>query len=147
MPTILIATDFSEAAREAVKQGSALAKELGASIELVSVVPTQTPLFPDQPLNIEAVASLEERDEADARAALEKIGRGSPVPVRRTVLHGRPADAIAEHAEKRRARMIVVGSEGHSQVGSLLLGSTTDRLLRRSSVPVLVVRPKAKKGR
>lgn len=55
------------------------------------------------------------------------------------VIRGRVADAILERTEKLAADAIIVGSNGHNRARSLLLGSVTDALLRRSTVPVIVV--------
>jgi nucleotide-binding universal stress UspA family protein len=62
------------------------------------------------------------------------------VSVRPSVVHELPTPALLEYA--RTARLIVVGSRGHSQIGGLLLGSTSQALIARSTSPVVVVRPR-----
>src|SRR5262249_36197621 len=52
---------------------------------------------------------------------------------------GTPAAGLIQVAEERGARMIVVGTRGEGLVKSVLVGSTSQKLLHRSSVPVLVV--------
>lgn len=53
---------------------------------------------------------------------------------------GRPAQAIVDHAEEEGFDHIVVGSHGRSGVPRILLGSVAETVVRRSSVPVTVVR-------
>lgn len=50
------------------------------------------------------------------------------------------ADAILDHAERSDAEVIVIGSRKRSSVGKFLLGSTTQRVLLDSAVPVLVIK-------
>jgi nucleotide-binding universal stress UspA family protein len=56
------------------------------------------------------------------------------------LVHGKPATALLAVADQRDARMIVVGSCGESPLRSLILGSTTYKVLNQSQRPVLVVR-------
>jgi nucleotide-binding universal stress UspA family protein len=53
---------------------------------------------------------------------------------------GRPADMIAEAAERLSADIIVMGSRGHSEVGGILLGSVTHRVLHTAPCNVLVIK-------
>ena len=55
-------------------------------------------------------------------------------------LKGDPAQCIAQKATEGRYDLIVMGSHGHSAIGSLLLGSVTQRVLASCRVPVLIVR-------
>lgn len=55
------------------------------------------------------------------------------------VIEGSVAETILESAVHLNADTIVVGSNGHNRLRSLFMGSVTDALLRRSTVPVLVV--------
>jgi nucleotide-binding universal stress UspA family protein len=52
------------------------------------------------------------------------------------------ADAILDQAERSEADLIVIGSRKRSPVGKFLLGSTTQRVLLDSGVPVLVIKAK-----
>jgi nucleotide-binding universal stress UspA family protein len=58
------------------------------------------------------------------------------------VLWGRPSDALVERAEGMKASLLVIGTHGRSAIEQLLLGSTAERIVRRSTVPVLTVREK-----
>jgi nucleotide-binding universal stress UspA family protein len=56
------------------------------------------------------------------------------------VITGQPVDEIVSHAEKVDADMIVMGSHGQGMLADVTMGSTSRRVLRRSSRPALVVR-------
>ncbi|TPE49337.1 universal stress protein [Maribrevibacterium harenarium] len=55
------------------------------------------------------------------------------------VVHGIPADAIQKAAEKLGADMIVMNSRTHSRIGQMVIGSTANKVVHHSRVPVLVV--------
>jgi nucleotide-binding universal stress UspA family protein len=60
--------------------------------------------------------------------------------IRETVAHGSAADAIATFAQAEKPDLIVMGSHGHSALGSMLLGSVASGVLARCKVPVLLIR-------
>lgn len=88
-------------------------------------------------------AQEDERNRAEARTYLDdvmarsKIGGASP---RAEVIMGKPADAIAEYAEKNGVDLIVIATHGRSGVSRWVFGSVADRVLRSACVPVLMVR-------
>ncbi|MBI4600377.1 MAG: universal stress protein [Planctomycetes bacterium] len=57
------------------------------------------------------------------------------------VASGLPWEKITEHARANAADLIVLGQHGHGLLDRLLVGSTTDRVLRKAPCPILVVRP------
>ena len=69
-------------------------------------------------------------------AATERVDR----PVETATLVGRPAHAIVEFAEDNAFDSIVMGSHGRDGVSRILLGSVAETVVRRSPVPVTVVR-------
>jgi nucleotide-binding universal stress UspA family protein len=56
------------------------------------------------------------------------------------VTRGHPVTEILEQAEKRKCDLIVMGTHGHGVLEDVLMGSTAQRVIRRSQIPVLVVR-------
>jgi nucleotide-binding universal stress UspA family protein len=141
MKRILIATDGSPSASEAVAFGVELAAEHGAEVIFAHVVPTfdVTPAtgfgaiggaFPhevrehDRTLLDEAVAVADEHEVASIAA----------------ILRGDTVDEIVAYADSEDVDMIVVGSRGHSALASALLGSVSRGILGETKRPVLVVR-------
>jgi nucleotide-binding universal stress UspA family protein len=140
MKRILIATDGSAAAREAVEVGVELARDEGAEVMFAHVVPLSLTV----PMNgFGLMASVpceptdwDERVLDDEEALAECEG----VPARRTLLRGDPVLEIVRQADAIDADLIVVGSRGHGVVASALLGSVSRGILAHSKRPVLVVR-------
>jgi nucleotide-binding universal stress UspA family protein len=140
MKRILIATDGSAAAHEAVELGVELAKHEGASVIFVHAVPIQD-LVSVNGFGLLGhvryeVTDADERVLADALAVAEC----EDVPARTMLLRGDPVTEIVEHAEAMDADLVIVGSRGHGTLTSALLGSVSRGVLRASKRPVLVVR-------
>ena len=62
------------------------------------------------------------------------------VPQTRPLLDGEPYIALIDYAKEQEMDMIVLGIRGHTLLEKLLVGSTTDRLIRHAPSPVLAVR-------
>jgi nucleotide-binding universal stress UspA family protein len=143
MKRILIATDGSAAAQEAVELGVELARDEGAEAIFVHVVP----LSHTVPMNGFGLANYvpyeptdwDERMLEEARAVAERHG----VPAAAELLRGDPVTEIVARADTIDADLIVVGSRGHGAVASALLGSVSRGVLGESRRPVLVVRAAA----
>ena len=143
MKRILIATDGSAAANEAVKIGVELARDEGAEAIFVHVVTTADMVamngfglggyVPNEPTD------WDEHILDDAQAVAESEG----VPAGTALLRGDPVVEIAGHADAVDADLIVVGSRGHGAFTSGLLGSVSRGILGRWKRPVLVVRAAA----
>jgi nucleotide-binding universal stress UspA family protein len=120
MRTLVIATDGSPSAREAVAFGLGLAHELDAAVVFAHV----------------ACGHGGERlplEEATASA------RSRGVSATTEVLVGDPADEIVAYADSIDADAIVVGTRGHGGIAGALLGSVSQRVLCDARRPVLVV--------
>jgi nucleotide-binding universal stress UspA family protein len=134
---ILVAFDNSSHAWRALEQAVALAKERDAELTLMTVV--QEPRVVASPY----VVPLVDTDElvSEAEAELEKAAVSVPdgIPVKKVVGRGDSADEIIRRAEADADDVIVIGTRGHSDAASLVIGSVSHEVIRRSPVPVLVV--------
>jgi nucleotide-binding universal stress UspA family protein len=125
---ILIAVDGSDCADRAASYGFELAEEYGASVDVLHVLETES--GPDaRDVSERANALLEET------AALAD----STVAIETHLESGRPAPTVSDFARDHDADLIVMGRRGRTGLGARLLGSTTERVLRRTQVPVLTV--------
>jgi nucleotide-binding universal stress UspA family protein len=136
---ILVPTDFSDCAKQAVTYASELAKRFGAELYLLHVVqppvayPYAVPLF-DEAAHPEASAAkeLEALEVADG----EQIYR-----VERSIRTGTPFVEIVRHAKESEVDLIVIGTHGLTGLTHMLLGSVAEKVVRKASCPVLTVRP------
>ena len=140
MKRILIATDGSEPALEAIDFGLELAHEQGAEVTFVHVTaPIEWAVYPFGPLD--AIPNeAPDVDEDDAlRAAMAKAG-SSGVSARPVSILGDPVLELPAYAERMEASLIVIGSRGLGGVTSALLGSVSKGVLKHANRPVLIVR-------
>jgi nucleotide-binding universal stress UspA family protein len=133
---IVWATDGSDAADKALLYVEGLAKQDSASVEVVHVVEYLVgghlvePLQVDEP---ELQQKFEQQVEQLKSAGIDAELKVVP-GLQRVAAH-----AIAETAQEDGADLIVVGTRGHSALGSLVIGSVTQRLLHISNCPVFAV--------
>jgi nucleotide-binding universal stress UspA family protein len=143
METILIATDGSPSAREAVEFGLALAYEQGAEAIVAHVVPAYDVL----PVSGFALSGAlpHVRTPADTAPLEEatRIAKDLSVHTRSKLLTGNPVDEIVAYADAIDADLIVVGSRGHGAIATTLVGSVSRGALHEARRPVLVVRGQA----
>ena len=132
--SILVATDGSDNAGAALEHALDVAVTADATVYVVTVVdPGSSMRF--------GVAEVEEIDDA-AREVIDEIVEAyadHDVEIRGDVRRGKPADVLLRYAEEIDADLIVAGQHGDDGLSGAILGSTTDRLTRLTSVPVLVV--------
>jgi nucleotide-binding universal stress UspA family protein len=142
---VLVATDFGDCSRAAVEQAVSLAEFLGASLCVVHVI--HVPYSYVSSLMGELMTQLQDRARTDLEQALEPLRRRIP-GVSGVVRWGIVAEEIFALAHDSHADLIVTGAHGtgaHNHVQAHLhltwpiLGSTAERIVRDSSVPVLTV--------
>lgn len=137
---IVVATDFSAAAKRAVSRAALIAQQHGAELHLVHVV-SPLSLYPGQ--DIGSVAD-DGTPLADARAQLDAAAQGlhQRYGLRARVAEriGRAHTQIAEYVDEIAADLVVAGARGENSMLRLLLGSTALRLVRVCRCPVLIVR-------
>lgn len=141
---ILIATDGSELATNAVEQGLALAKALSAKATAVTVTESWVPMVAG---DMAIAFPVEEYEQGCAASAAKILGVVSDVARRIEVacetLHVKdqfPAEGIIETAKARNCDLIVMASHGRRGITRLLLGSQANEVVTHSTVPVLICR-------
>lgn len=145
MMRILVATDGSPHAKRAAELAARLARELRtAEIVLVNAghIPALALGGPGADMMVD-YAVLEEGFEKAGRAILEEskaVFHGVDVPVTTQYRRGEPSREILAAAAEAKANFIVMGSRGLGQIGGLILGSVSERVLHGAHIPVLIVR-------
>jgi nucleotide-binding universal stress UspA family protein len=137
-PTVICPIDFSDASRSALYHAAAIADHFGAQLTVLAV---DDPLLAEVAASSGRIPSLAEETERELRRFAADPLNHAPSRALHTeflVRVGKPAAIILDIAHGRRADLIVMGSHGRSGVGKLFFGSTTERVLRETTVPVLV---------
>ena len=162
---ILYATDLSENARFAFAYAVSLADLYGAKLTMLHVLPEVSELMDKHVIGYidpEKWEEIKAQHFKEAKEAL--IGKSKDHLAIKQVLHqfsekvkegqegegfitddiiverGNPVEQILKYAEERRCDLIVVGTHGQGTLEDVMIGSTARRIVRRSKVPVLVVR-------
>lgn len=139
---ILIATDYSECSRHAMKFASSLARDLGAHMLIVHVSNREPSpvgeLFDEGP-------QVDPAELHDLRAIVptfpevsyeHHLLQGTPGSVDAV----KPADEIVRFAEQQGVDAIVIGTHGRSGLQHLLMGSVGESVVRAASCPVITVK-------
>jgi nucleotide-binding universal stress UspA family protein len=136
--TIMIATDGSEQAAGALDVAIELAKDAGAKLEVLSV----RPLRPagrggagPAVLEVEEQGGAQHIAEAGVTTAV-----AAGVEATAHIAHGDVVDCICDASNSLAVELLVIGSRGHGAVAGALLGSVSHALIKRSQVPVTIVR-------
>jgi nucleotide-binding universal stress UspA family protein len=142
--SIVVGTDGSETAREAVRQAVELAKSVGAELLLVSAyqpvsrvtVSNEIRHVPD---DVQWMVSARE-DVATLLSEAAATAEAAGIAVQTFPRQGDPADAILDVAEERDADLIVVGNKGMTGAKRFLLGSVPNRVSHHAPCSVLIIR-------
>ena len=137
-PTVLCPIDFSDASRAALCYGAAIADHFGARLMVLTI---EDPLLAEVAATTGLAPSLRSETERELRKLLAETlperDRGAN-RIEMRVAAGKPAAQILDAATDLHAELIVMSSHGRSGVRKMFFGSTTERVLRETRVPVLV---------
>ncbi len=142
--SIVVGTDGSETAGEAVRQATDLAKSVGAKVHLVSAYEpvSRTRLREEQqdvPRDLEWMVNAREDVNATLKEASDRLSEEG-VPVETFAREGDPADAILDVAEEQGADLVVVGNKGMTGAKRFLLGSVPNKVSHHAPCSVMIIR-------
>jgi nucleotide-binding universal stress UspA family protein len=138
MKNILVPCDFSKPAINAFRFALDVASQSRGKIYLINVL--ELPVVHDPQLTVAApfISDWGDKIEGDLNKLIAKYK--TDVKVIRGVEYGTPAHTITSFAEKNSIDIIVMGSHGASGLRELLIGSTAEKVVRHSRIPVLVTK-------
>ncbi len=138
---IVIATDGSENVKNAVNWGMDLAKDNGAMVSAIYVMPLAGVTLSMQGEMWSKALEKHLKDEGEkAISHVEEIGKIKGVRVESSIVEGKtPTDGIVNFAADNNADLIVMGTLGVTGLGHYLLGSVAENVVRHAKRPVLVV--------
>jgi nucleotide-binding universal stress UspA family protein len=142
--SIVVGTDGSDTATQAVRLAVDLAQAVGATLELVSAyepVPAQRLREERRETPEDLQWAINPREDVDATLeAAAAIAREAGVPVNAYPRQGDAADAILDVAEEKEADLIMVGNKGMTGAKRFLLGSVPNKVSHHAPCSVLIIR-------
>ena len=140
---ILVPLDGSDAGQAALPYAETLAKQMGASISLIQVIPspaTMDPSISGGPYWIKFVEAINDTAQ-DYLSGIAKKLTQQGIQTTYEVMSGDPAYKIIEHAEHERAGLIAMSTHGRTGIARWVLGSVTDKVMHGAKMPIWIVRP------
>jgi nucleotide-binding universal stress UspA family protein len=144
---ILVPSDGSKTAQKAARYAVDLAKQLKASIIIMSVVDIRSLIAQTGPGAETAIYSIEPLEDYLKKAAeryageIKKLCDKSGVASKISIKIGRPVEEIVKEAKRSKANLIVMGSHGRSALSATVLGSVSYGVIHNdTSIPILIVR-------
>ena len=143
---LLVPTDFSPSSQAAADQACVLANRFGAAVALLHVGTGAAPSETSGGSALQEVYhKAREEQRRHARRAMmaecDRISASWPdLRITSDFVNGPAHDAICDWADEHDVDMIVMGTQGRSGLSWFMIGSTADRVIRASKVPVLTVR-------
>jgi nucleotide-binding universal stress UspA family protein len=135
---VVAGVDDSPVSKTVVTKAIQEAEWREAELHVVHVV--QFPaVYADVPMDLSELA------EAQREVVWESVApilTNSAIPVQRVDLEGYPPDQLVAYASAQAASLLVVGTRGHGEFASLILGSTSHRAIHLAECDVLVVKAK-----
>lgn len=138
---ILVPVDLSPFSEKAIAYASELARISGANVTVVTVINDVFPYFDFFPVEYtqpDYFHLMKENAESELRQLTDRLL--AEVPHEAVIRRGYPATEIVHAASEGAYDLIVMATHGHSGLEHALLGSITEKVLRKAHCPVLVVR-------
>jgi nucleotide-binding universal stress UspA family protein len=136
--SILCPVDFSAHSRAALRYAAALARRSGCHLVVVYV---NDPLLAIAAATKSDARALIHASEHDLRRFVISVTASRPMNVTLVTTAGKPAREIVNVAERHGCDLIVMGYRGVGGASKLLFGSTTEGVVKATSVPVLAIPP------
>lgn len=148
---VLVPVDYSPSSRGALDYAAFLAKTFGAELDVVHVWDRPAYVSDDVVIQdrdgrrtslVEMIIENAEREMTDflRKSSGPKVNPPVEMPKHR-LLSGEPVSTLLAELEKGAHDLVVIGTQGRTGLAHLLLGSVAERLVRLSSVPVVIVPP------
>ena len=138
---ILVPTDASVYSRRALVSALEIARKFQSEVVLLFVTYTPEAYWGYNPAYTIEVSKeqIEETGNHTLMATLEGVEVGD-VPLKQKKISGHPSSVILEEISNENIDIIVMGSHGYGPVAGAVLGSVSQRVLRKSTCPVLIVK-------
>jgi nucleotide-binding universal stress UspA family protein len=142
MKKILVPIDFSEKSEFACKMAAKIAKKSKSIVYLLHMIELPTGIVDVRPGSSFSIpeSMFYLRKVKEKMLAFKKAFFHKTTEVHHSILFQNPHSGILKYADKINADLILMGSKGHSDFEEILIGSNTEKVVRTSKVPVIVVK-------
>jgi nucleotide-binding universal stress UspA family protein len=140
MACVLACLDLSDQSEAVLGCAARLATALGEELVVLHVA-APDPEFVGYDVGPQSVRDqIAARLRADHRELEERVKLAAgALRTRALMVQGSPAERIEEHAQRLGADLMVLGSHGHGRLHQLLVGSVANAVLKRATIPVVIV--------
>ena len=146
MYNILVATDFSIRANNALSLAKIIASKTKGTITLMHVVelPRHSHTSTEDEINTDKmtdvfVLKLIERAEQEL-TAIQQANSDGAIEIKKEIKSGDPYQSIKKYVESHKVDLIIAGDKGHSEFEDIFIGSLSDKLVRTMNCPVVTVK-------
>src|SRR5690554_2318976 len=143
MKNILVPCDFSKPAVNAFRFAVDLAKRSKGTLRLLNVVELPAihdpVIMPVAAFEKDFMKELKTKVNSKFETLIERYN-ASKVNIKKDIVFGSPSKIIHEAIKKFRIDQVVMGTHGATGLREYLIGSNAEKVVRRSSVPVLVLK-------
>jgi nucleotide-binding universal stress UspA family protein len=142
---ILCPVDFSKFTEEVIAYAADIAKQYGAELHVLHVIPNLTYFTPYESfLTPENLVAVEKNIQDEVERDFGKILKHIDMEIKRVVKTGVAFVEIIDYAKSEGIDLIVMGTHGRSGIEHILIGNVAEKVVRKSPCPVLTIRPKGK---
>lgn len=141
MKKILVAVDFSEIAKESIGHASVIAQDTDIELVLLYVAPPNPDYIGFKSFNKnerQELADVLHKEHSQLQALAHRLVEKN-IQAKALLVQGDVVETIMHETKKMHADMIVMGSHGYSGLSRAILGSISEGVLRKSTIPVLIV--------
>ena len=134
---ILVPVDFSNGSKKALQYAISFAGQFGAELTLLHIIqPAVTaPAFDTLPQEM-----AESTEDAEKSLAEFRRSVGEEIPTNSLIRKGSPHMEIIDAAKELEVDLLILSTHGRTGLSHVLLGSTAEKIVRRASCPVMIVR-------
>lgn len=142
---ILCPVDFSKFTEEVIAYAADIAKQYGAELHVLHVIPNLTYFTPYESfLTPENLVAVEKNIQNEVERDFGKILKHVGMEIKKVVKTGVAFVEIIDYAKSEGIDLIVMGTHGRSGIEHILIGNVAEKVVRKSPCPVMTIRPKGK---
>jgi nucleotide-binding universal stress UspA family protein len=146
--SILVPLDGSRFGEQALPLALTVARRASARMWIVHKHMPPPPAHPESVMLVDPVweSKLRQQEHAYLEAVVKKLSAAGAGSVASALVDGPVIDALSEHVAEVKADLVVMSTHGRGPLSRFWLGSVADGLVRRLTVPLLLVRPQEQEG-